>query len=134
MNLPPRGDRRPTYPKKGKSQPVRFVLDSFANRIYCNFPFFRKVASHPLIQTRGQKARPQVNHLWKYGKHPLPPFWLQHQLFPRLRNATRFSGGDLFVISQTIPGVAVLGGTGGVKIGTVFLKKLGSDLVVQSSR
>ena len=28
----------------------------------------------------------------------------------------------------------VLGGTGGVKIGTVFLKKLGSDLVVQSSR
>ena len=26
----------------------------------------------------------------------------------------------------------VLGGTGGVKIGTVFLKKLGSDLVVQS--
>ena len=30
--------------------------------------------------------------------------------------------------------VAVLGGTGGVKIGNVFLKKLGSDLVVQSSR
>ena len=28
----------------------------------------------------------------------------------------------------------ILGGTGGVKIGTVFLKKLGSDLVVQSSR
>ena len=28
----------------------------------------------------------------------------------------------------------VLGGIGGVKIGTVFLKKLGSDLVVQSSR
>ena len=28
----------------------------------------------------------------------------------------------------------VLGGTGGVKIGTVFLKKLGSDLVVRSSR
>ena len=28
----------------------------------------------------------------------------------------------------------VLGGTGGVKIGNVFLKKLGSDLVVQSSR
>ena len=26
------------------------------------------------------------------------------------------------------------GGTGGVKIGTVFLKKIGSDLVVQSSR
>ena len=26
------------------------------------------------------------------------------------------------------------GGTGEVKIGTVFLKKLGSDLVVQSSR
>ena len=30
--------------------------------------------------------------------------------------------------------VAVLGGTGGVKIETVFLKKLGSDLVVRSSR
>ena len=27
-----------------------------------------------------------------------------------------------------------LGGTGGVKSGNVFLKKLGSDLVVQSSR
>ena len=28
----------------------------------------------------------------------------------------------------------VMGGAGGVKIGTVFLKKLGSDLVVQKSR
>ena len=28
----------------------------------------------------------------------------------------------------------ILDGTGGVKIGTVFLKKLGSDLVVRSSR
>ena len=34
---------------------------------------------------------------------------------------------------MTILDVAVLGGTG-VKIGNVFLKKLGSDLIVQSSR
>ena len=45
-----------------------------------------------------------------------------------------FPCGDLFSTSMTILGVAVLGGPGGVKIGNVFLKKLGSDLVVQSSR
>ena len=39
---------------------VRFVLDSFANRIYWNFPFFRQVPLHPLIQTKGQKAGPHM--------------------------------------------------------------------------
>ena len=50
------------------------------------------------------------------------------------KDASRISGGDLFRASMTILGVAVLDRTGGVKIGTVFLKKLGSDLVVRSSR
>ena len=39
---------------------VLFVLDSFANRIYWNFPFFRQVASHSRIQTKGQKAGPHM--------------------------------------------------------------------------
>ena len=46
----------------------------------------------------------------------------------------RVSGGDLLIAARPRMRVAVLGGTGGVKIETVFLKKLGSDLVVQSSR
>ena len=50
------------------------------------------------------------------------------------KDRSRLSGGDLFSTSMTIPGVALLGGPGEVKIGNVFLKKLGSDLVVQSSR
>ena len=49
-------------------------------------------------------------------------------------DTSRLSGGDLFSTSMTILGVAVLGGPGEVKIGNAFLKKLGSDLVVQSSR
>ena len=49
-------------------------------------------------------------------------------------NTSRISGGDLLIAARPRMRVAVLGGTGGVKIETVFLKKLGSDLVVQSSR
>ena len=45
-----------TSRKKGKSQLVLFVLDSFANRNYWNFPFFRQVPSYSRIQTKGQKA------------------------------------------------------------------------------
>ena len=37
-------------------------------------------------------------------------------------DASRLSGGDLFMISMTIPGVAVLGGTGGSKLETYFWK------------
>ena len=37
----------------------------------------------------------RINHHWKDGKHPLPPFWSQNQLVPCLRSTSRLSGGDL---------------------------------------
>ena len=59
-NLPPRGNKVFTCRKKGKSQLVLFVLDSFANRNTWNFPFFRQVPSYSRIQTKGQKAAPHL--------------------------------------------------------------------------
>ena len=44
-----------------------------------------------------------------------------------------FSGGDLFIIIRPYKGVAVSVRYRGVEIGNVFLKNVGSDLVVQSS-
>ena len=70
-NPPPGGRNMFTGRKKGNSQLVLFVLDSFANRIYWNFPFFRQVASHSRIQTKGQKAGPHMFlNCWV--------FWVEH--------------------------------------------------------
>ena len=60
---PPSGHRVRTCRKKGKSELVFFVLDSFANRNTWNFPFFRQVPSYSRIQTKGQKAGPHFEDL-----------------------------------------------------------------------
>ena len=54
------GWSRSTSRKKGNFKLVLFVLDSFANRNHWNFPFLRQVPSHSRIQTKGQKAGPQM--------------------------------------------------------------------------
>ena len=46
--------------KKGKSQLVLFVLDSFANKNTWNFPFLRPVHFYTSLWTKGQKARAQI--------------------------------------------------------------------------
>ena len=71
-------------------------------------PEKRKIPSMPVCGRIYYKKDQLGFSFFAAGKHPIP------------------SRGEIFGV--------VLGGTGGVKIGTVFLKKLGSDLVVQSSR
>ena len=88
-NLPPRGDRRLTGRKKGKSKLVLFVLHSFANKIHWKFPFFRPVASHPRIQTKGQKAGPQITGAFTSVNAPSPPHHLPVYLFTSPRTPSK---------------------------------------------